>query len=620
MEQAHYNSFPPQTTEEEFGSIETDKFAYQPLDRVRVSIQGRAKNDTECRIKVCDANQRAYFEKYCILKKNRCELSFTAAGPLGAHYIYLFWPDGLKHSRYRNFILDADTGVETGDADYDELYPRTYSLMQLGRREYETQRGKFVGYISADTCHFDGIWLRDWIYSLPAYRHWEREMKCGLERFLESQNSSGMIPDGIERDGRTWRVGMESDVEYILVLGVWQTWQAAGDHAWLSKTMPKLERALDYIRGNAKSWDSKHKLIKRQHSCDTWDFDIDGAPDTGEKRHVIATCDQSGYSLAFAAMANMYEALNQQEKAAQWIDTAANYRERANKLLWDGVKFQHHIHIDEIDHGDFDEKSQLAMGNTWAMTRGLAEPDQARSIIEEYRRRHAATGDAYPWWSLQPGYPDNLGYFAKPFLIQGGYANGGLMPWVGGELCRAAFFYGRENYGIELLKQYMKHLRGTKGAHVWYWPNGKPGFRTNNEVPYAGWGLAQWMDALMSGLAGICEKSCLYESVHVSPKWAATRIETARATARYAASTGYFAYRMRISETTDEIQIEYSGSGKSADFEVLLPSDCDVKSVSLNNHRIPFSLELHDKSLYAKFRASIIGHGMIRISLKPPPD
>jgi hypothetical protein len=42
--------------------------------------------------------------------------------------------------------------------------------MRLGRRQYQTPRGKFVSYISADTWHFDGIWLRDWIYSLPAYK------------------------------------------------------------------------------------------------------------------------------------------------------------------------------------------------------------------------------------------------------------------------------------------------------------------------------------------------------------------------------------------------------------------------------------------------------------------
>ena len=69
------------------------------------------------------------------------------------------------------------------------------------------------------------------------------------------------------------------------------------------------------------------------------------------------------------------------EKAEKWASRAGAYRKRANDLLWDGGKFQHHVHLDEIDHGDFDERNQLAMGNTWAVTRGLADGDQARAAF-----------------------------------------------------------------------------------------------------------------------------------------------------------------------------------------------------------------------------------------------
>jgi len=306
--------------------------------------------------------------------------------------------------------------------------------MLLGRREYNTPSGRFVGYISADTWHFDGIWLRDWIYGLPAYRLWEKDISCGLDRFLENQVEDGMIPDGIERNGKTWRVGLESDVEYILILAVWQTWQATGDDRWLASVLPRMEKALSYVQSSPRHWDPRNRLVKRQHSCDTWDFDIDGASDSGEKRHVIATCDQSGYFLTFRVMSLIYRYMGRDRDAQMWEKKAEEYRQRAVRLLWDGTKFLHHVHLDEIDHGDFDESSQLAMGNTWAMTRGLATGKQARSIIDEYHLRHKETGDAYPWWSLQPGYPDHLGYFSRAYCKQGGYANGGLMPWVGGEL------------------------------------------------------------------------------------------------------------------------------------------------------------------------------------------
>ncbi len=572
------------------GNLTTEKPCYQPLDVVRVTIHGRDAGDTQCTLRVCDPQQKTYLEKQVALKNNRGEATFLAGGSLGVHYIYLLWPGEKRHSRYLNFWLDCETTVESGDEDIDFIYPFTRDRMRLGRREYDTPQGKFVGYMSADTWHFDGIWLRDWIYGLPGYKYWERDMACGIDRFLEQQAENGMIPDGIERSGKTWRVGLESDVEYIMVMGAWGTWKATGDDAWLVSILPKLEKALEYVRSDPKHWDESHRLIKRQHSCDTWDFDIDSAGDSGKQRHVVATCDQSGYVLAFQALSQMYGRVGCCPDAHRWEREAEEYRKRANQMLWDGVKFQHHVHLDAIDHNGFDESQQLAMGNTWAMTRGLATRVQAQSIIDEYKRRHEQTGDAYPWWSLQPGYPDELGYFGSAHRKQGGYANGGLMPWVGGELCRAAFRFGREKYGVELMRQYVDHLRRTGGAHVWYWPDGEPGFRTTNEVPYAGWGMAQWVEALFEGLAGVEDRSCLMEQVRLNPQWFACGVKSVLVRTRYAPSRGYFAYRMTTKKKPRSVVLDYSGSGRSVAFQIPVPDDWTPKTVTVNGESVEFSL------------------------------
>lgn len=615
---AGQTQFPPKTTVGFYGTLTTDAPTYRPLDTVTVRIGGRTSVDRTCRIRVCDNNQKEYFETEVALQDNRGEVRFPAAAPLGAHYVYLTWPNEKKYSRYVNFQVDAETEIASGDADFDRLYPFTRDAMRLGRRQYQTPRGKFVGYISADTWHFDGIWLRDWIYGLPAYKYWERDMACGLDRFLEVQSADGMLPDGIERDGRTWRVGLESDVEYIATLGVWQTWQATGNDPWLAAALPHLEKALQYIQSDPKHWDTTNRLIKRQHSCDTWDFDIDGATDKGQGRHVIATCDQSGYCLAFHAMSAMYAHLGKTEEAKRWADEAAGYRRRAAELLWDGTKFLHHVHLDPIEHGTFDERAQLAMGNTWAITRGLASTEQARSIVDEYQRRKQATGDAYPWWSLQPGYPDSLGYFKAAVCHQGGYANGGLMPWVGGELCCGAFGCGREAYAIELLRQYADHLRRTGGAQVWYWPNGEPGFRTTNEVPYAGWGMAQWLNALIEGLAGLHDQDAQMQQMAVSPRWAATPIQEARAAARYAASDACFAYRIKIDPNAYTVTLVYTGSGKKADFHVLLPQAWTAKTVAIQAKAVPFQETTVDASRYVDFAAPVAGVSTAVITCHPP--
>jgi hypothetical protein len=206
-------AFSPNTVEAHYGRIELDMPVYQPLDNTRLHITGRAAGDTHCTIRVCDPLQRPYTELEVDLVANRAEVSFVVSGHAGVHYVYLLFPGEKRWSRYLNFDVRCESSIESGDPDFDWLYAFTRDHMRLGRREYNTPRGKFVGYISADTWHFDGIWLRDWVYGLPAYRHWERDMACGVDRFLEMQADNGMVPDGIERDGRTWRVGLESDVE-----------------------------------------------------------------------------------------------------------------------------------------------------------------------------------------------------------------------------------------------------------------------------------------------------------------------------------------------------------------------------------------------------------------------
>jgi len=203
---------------------------------------------------------------------------------------------------------------------------------------------------------------------------------------------------------------------------VHRVWQATGDDAWLQRCLPRLEKglravmttrrhALKTILHNGKphatyyrnAWHAPWGLVKRTHTCDTWDFQMDRSD--GSPVYVAAVCDQTGYYAAMRLMADLYAHLGHTAEAARWRRQAAALKRSARRRLWDGAKFRHHKHIDRLEHEGFDEDSQLAMSNTWAINRKLADHTQAVSILREYRKRWKRTGDAWPWWSLQPGYP-----------------------------------------------------------------------------------------------------------------------------------------------------------------------------------------------------------------------
>ena len=89
----------PEATMGAYGDLTTDRRSYRPLDQVTVRITGRNRGDRRCRIRVCDAQLCAYHEANVELFDNVGEAAFYAAGALGVHWIYLYFPDSERHVR-----------------------------------------------------------------------------------------------------------------------------------------------------------------------------------------------------------------------------------------------------------------------------------------------------------------------------------------------------------------------------------------------------------------------------------------------------------------------------------------------------------------------------------------
>ena len=131
-----------------------------------------------------------------------------------------------------------------------------------------------------------------------------------------------------------------------------------------------------------------------------------------------------------------------------------------------------------------------------------------------------------------------------------------------------------------------------------------PGFRTTNEVPYTGWGMAEWLNALIEGLAGIHDETGQFSGAAISPRWTATSARAVFVSVRYAASAAYVAYRMEIDTALRRIHLWHTGSGERARFRMLLPDGWTPSSLCLGANEGKFEIVREDASSYICFETA----------------
>ena len=593
---------PPRgTVRADWGELAADRKRYAPLEPVTLTIGPADTGAKTWRVEWFDGLGRSYGWAEGAFDGATAQVSYPIGGAPGMQFARL-WLDGAgQWCRLINVYLAAETTLRCGDPALDAVYPMSRDSMLLNRRRYRLAEGQVVGYTTADSVQTLAYWLRDMFYNLPGYRLWEQDLGSGFAALFARQHEDGSLPDGVRADGSTWRMITESDVEYLAALALHQTWLATGDDGWLKANLPAVQRAMDHLRQSPLRWDEKRKLVRRAHTCDTWDFSIyDGDKYTAETPKVASLCDQTGYYAALVAMADVYRQVGEGDLALRTAEEASIFRNAANGRLWDGVKFQHHLHLDPFEHGDFDEANQLAMSNTWAICRAFAEPEQAQRIVETYRLRWIQTGDRFPWWSLQPGYPHEDYPFLdhQPYQHTGGYCNGGLMPWVGGALCWGACLAGEEPFAFQLMRDYAAFLQETDGQiFTWYWPNGEPGFRTANTTGHDGWAMGHWLGALFEGLAGITITGPAMKTVGISPRWAADeQFDDVSCVMHLPASECYTAYRW--TRTKHGLELLVTGVADRMNLRLLLPEGLEPSEVRVDHQPVEVKLAALGLSRY----------------------
>lgn len=511
--------------------------------------------------------------------------------------------------------------ISTGRPEFDEFYPRIQTFLKQDTMDLVIDGAPVHGYRSPDT---PAIWLRDHSDMMRGFRHFEQDMQSAVLHFAETQARNGRIfdyftntPEKVPCERENWmkyvRVPVEADVEYRFVKAAFLAWQATGDDGWIEHLLPSLEKALNYVFTHPWRWDEERQLVKRAYTIDSWDFAYTAGRHDWLQFQIddhtfwgIMHGDNSGYYEACRLLSLICSRIGQTAKAAHWKQFATGLRERMNRHCWNGKFYTHFVKITPVEIPGLDEASQLSFSNAMNINRGVTSVKQARSILEEYQKRKAATEAFAEWFSIDPGFPE--GAFGEEKMVPGAYCNGGIMPLVGGELARAYLENGYEKTGVDTLKQYHALIAENNETYLWYFPDGAPSSIESSTSPDAmptdGWGSSSMLHGFMEGLVGIQDKGRMLDTVRLCPRWAAAGLEAAEASMGYEVSGAQFAYA--YTERAKDIKLDISASKSNLQLHLLLPEGASVREIETSGGKtIPFKHETIGASRYVNCAFSI---------------
>ena len=442
-----------------------------PLESGSITVS----DERAARVVVADAARRPYVDRR--VRTGRA-VRFKARGTAGLHTVVAFDADGAP-LHCATFALRPQTSIRCARGPYAELARRLEDWMKV-----YTEERPFI--VDGRLYNFLISWGRDHTYVMKSMKYFIRDVKSGIEFFLERQRPNGMFWDDCHRNHNrpypSWfcealgdgywgysddmeftfrRIPVEADVEYLYTECVWYVWKATGDDAWMAAQLPRLERALKYNGSSPVRWSKKHGLVRRSFCMDSWDF---ANPHYCHGDHRVINrgdpqflfhADNSGFYASHWRMAEMHEALGETKRAAELREQGEALRKRANAKLFFGTHYGHMIPETLPEKEVYalvgDERERMSLSTGYTVNRRLPSHAMAVKILKEYQRRgKARRKESFAeWWAMDPMY--NHDQWPKNGPPQGHYMNGSIGLVVAGELAKAAFDHGMEDYGTDIL-------------------------------------------------------------------------------------------------------------------------------------------------------------------------
>lgn len=473
----------------------------------------------------------------------------------------------------------------------------------------------------------DKNWIRDHVHVMKAMRHWEHNLHSFLNFIIATQREDGQFYELVKQeDDRHWamvnedcyilypednmtlvRLELEADIEYLVVEGAVCLYRTTGDDVWLAEVLPKLEKGIRYITSDPKRWEPTLGLVKRPFTIDTWDFTYNTSP---LNRRIEDTTpmsvmhgDNSGVYQAMNQLAWLNRRLGREEAAVEWEKQAKTLRKNIFRHLWNGNFFIHQLHLGH-DGADDRENERLSLSNTYDINRGLTDLEQSRKIIGEYIRRRETTSLFAEWFTIDPPYPLFNGY--EP----GRYVNGAISPFTAGELAKAAFHNGYEEYGWDIIQRFMTLVERDGQAFFLYDTDSKP----QPEGGPSAWGAAALIHAVDDGLAGIRDNGVNYDTISFSPRFPVTYYTELRYITGYEVSETVVDVRYIIKD--EGMRYDLLSPAKHIDAHILMPKGKTCRTLTVNGEVIAYTPCKVAESDYLDFTLNPKPHQTVSIQVE----
>lgn len=455
-------------------SFDNSQNTFEPLEIIKL----HSKN-TKGTLEIWD-NQGNVYHKEDLQNEN----SFKAGGYTGTQFAIARDKKGAI-ADIAVFELETKTKIEDEEGKYTRLlntcHWTMFDWLNGHRRSFVRYNGKvYENFMD---------WVRDLVWNQWGMQYFYKEIKQGVDLFVDSQREDGMIWDNYKhKRGSDWvrrfeygnfayvpedpsssnifvRIPVEADVEYAFVETLYNAWKITGDDEWMQARLDNAIKAINYVTTDPYRWSEKYQLVKRGFTIDTWDFQpkqdqlrTKFAPQgdsmvvkPGQTRFGIFYGDNTGVYNACMILSEMLNYAGRKEEAGQMKKKGQGIKNRLDQLSWNGNFYTHHVPEDpsvERDFGGVDQSKQVSQSNTFSLNRNLPH-DQCTSIINTYQKIRKEMPESSPgeWFAIYPPFPK--GFHVAPWE----YVNGGLSLIACGELIKGAFEHGREKYAVDILNR-----------------------------------------------------------------------------------------------------------------------------------------------------------------------